>query len=311
MAYEMVSLLRMLIDRDGSDLHLAVDNPPVGRVHGRLHYFGDDILNGGNGTDGLFGGVGVDILNGGAGDDIIQGGEGADILDGGAGIDLLSYSDSDEAVNINLSTHTAFGGHAEGDIFSNFENVSGSQFDDTIIGDDQDTYLSGGLTGNDTLIGAGGNDTLNGGGGKDILDGGSGDDLLTTYGYYTGIDLSTYDGGTDIDTLTFIVLAPEQDLNIDLSNLSISNMEILDLENKTFQSYDRAELITLTINDVLDVTDVNNELRIDGNANDSVTSIGQGWTSGADQIIDGETYNLYTAGGAALLIDEDISQTIS
>lgn len=44
MAYEMVGLLRMLIDREGSDLHLAVDNPPVGRVHGRLHYFGDDPL---------------------------------------------------------------------------------------------------------------------------------------------------------------------------------------------------------------------------------------------------------------------------
>jgi twitching motility protein PilT len=44
MAYEMVSLLRMLIDRDGSDLHLAVENPPVGRVHGHLQYFGDDPL---------------------------------------------------------------------------------------------------------------------------------------------------------------------------------------------------------------------------------------------------------------------------
>ena len=44
MAYEMVSLLRMLIDREGSDLHLAVDNPPVGRVHGHLQYFGDDIM---------------------------------------------------------------------------------------------------------------------------------------------------------------------------------------------------------------------------------------------------------------------------
>ena len=42
--YEMVSLLRMLIDREGSDLHLAVDNPPVGRVHGRLQYFGDNPL---------------------------------------------------------------------------------------------------------------------------------------------------------------------------------------------------------------------------------------------------------------------------
>ena len=44
MAYDMVSLLKMLIDRDGSDLHLTVGNPPVGRVHGRLHHFGDEPL---------------------------------------------------------------------------------------------------------------------------------------------------------------------------------------------------------------------------------------------------------------------------
>ena len=45
MAYEMVSLLRMLIDRDGSDLHLSVDGPPIGRVHGHLHFFGEDPLS--------------------------------------------------------------------------------------------------------------------------------------------------------------------------------------------------------------------------------------------------------------------------
>ena len=44
MAYDMVSLLRMLIDREGSDLHLAEGNPPVGRVHGHLQYFGDNPL---------------------------------------------------------------------------------------------------------------------------------------------------------------------------------------------------------------------------------------------------------------------------
>ncbi len=42
--YEMVSMLRMLVDREGSDLHLTVDNPPVGRVHGHLQYFGDNPL---------------------------------------------------------------------------------------------------------------------------------------------------------------------------------------------------------------------------------------------------------------------------
>jgi twitching motility protein PilT len=44
MAYNMVSLLKMLIDRDGSDLHLSVNNPPIGRVHGRLQFFGEDPL---------------------------------------------------------------------------------------------------------------------------------------------------------------------------------------------------------------------------------------------------------------------------
>lgn len=44
MAYEMVSLLRMLIDRDGSDLHLAVDNPPAARVHGGIVHFGNAPL---------------------------------------------------------------------------------------------------------------------------------------------------------------------------------------------------------------------------------------------------------------------------
>ena len=44
MAYDMVSLLKMLVDRDGSDLHLSVGNPPIGRVHGRLQVFGEEPL---------------------------------------------------------------------------------------------------------------------------------------------------------------------------------------------------------------------------------------------------------------------------
>ncbi len=44
MAYDMVSLLRMLVDREGSDLHITVGNPPVGRVHGHLQFFGEKVL---------------------------------------------------------------------------------------------------------------------------------------------------------------------------------------------------------------------------------------------------------------------------
>jgi len=42
MAYEIVSLLRMLVDRDGSDLHITEGVPPIGRVHGHLQFFGDN-----------------------------------------------------------------------------------------------------------------------------------------------------------------------------------------------------------------------------------------------------------------------------
>lgn len=42
MAYDMVSLLRMLVDREGSDLHITTGIPPSARVHGSLAQFGDD-----------------------------------------------------------------------------------------------------------------------------------------------------------------------------------------------------------------------------------------------------------------------------
>lgn len=50
----------------------------------------------------------------------------------------------------------------------NFDNVTGTAFDDVIVGNDN----------GDTLIGLGGNDTLTGGRGNDVLIGGSGNDIL-------------------------------------------------------------------------------------------------------------------------------------
>ncbi len=43
-AVEMVSLLRMVVDREASDLHLTVGNPPTLRVHGGLEYASDEPL---------------------------------------------------------------------------------------------------------------------------------------------------------------------------------------------------------------------------------------------------------------------------
>ena len=119
-------------------------------------------------NDVLRGDDGVNVIMGGKGDDVIEGRGGADILDGGEGIDTLDYLGSGMGVQIDLALRTARGGDAEGDVFFNFENVRGSNFNDTLRGD----------AGNNVLRGEGGNDTLFGGDGDDILVGGAGNDAL-------------------------------------------------------------------------------------------------------------------------------------
>ncbi|MEG3440241.1 calcium-binding protein [Pannus brasiliensis CCIBt3594] len=76
----------------------------------------------------------------------------------------------------------------------NFDNVIGTNGNDTIIGDFQDNNLNGG-GGNDTISGWTGNDTVLGGAGDDSLRGNSGDDSL---GGGDGNDILRGDFGNDI-----------------------------------------------------------------------------------------------------------------
>jgi Ca2+-binding RTX toxin-like protein len=130
---------------------------------------GDDKLYGENGNDTLIGGAGNDLLDGGAGDDTLIGGTGADILIGGDGVDTADYSGSSAAVQVNLAVGTGHGGDAEGDTLASVENVTGSDFNDTLTGDAGNNVLNGGK-GDDTLIGGAGADTLDGGAGNDTAD---------------------------------------------------------------------------------------------------------------------------------------------
>ena len=77
----------------------------------------------------------------------------------------------------------------------NFDDVQGTNLNDTITGDSQRNLLFGGL-GNDTLIGGDGNDYLDGGDGNDSLDGGLGNDTLIG-----GLGNDTLIGGLGNDTL--------------------------------------------------------------------------------------------------------------
>ena len=151
-----------------------------------------DTLTGGAGNDWLAGKGGDDVLTGGAGRDGLAGGAGADRLDGGAGHDRLWYAASDAGVHVDLSAGRASGGHAEGDTFTNIEEIVGSQHADTLTGGSGDDWLSG-KGGDDVLAGGAGNDRLIGGAGADRMDGGAGHDRLLYGGSdaAVAIDLST------------------------------------------------------------------------------------------------------------------------
>ena len=131
---------------------------------------GADSLTGSNGADSISGGDGADTINANNGNDTVIGGLGADVMNGGGGIrDVLSYASTAPAgVNINLSTSSATGGAATGDVITAFEDVIGTSLNDTLTGSSLSNVLTGG-TGNDLIEGLAGADTLFGNGGTDTL----------------------------------------------------------------------------------------------------------------------------------------------
>ncbi len=158
-------------------------------------------LFGGSGADTLTGGAGNDSLYGGNEDDVLSGGSGSDRLEGGAGSDTADYSTSGAAVSVNLDTGSEFGGDAAGDTLVSIENVTGSDFNDTLTGDELANRLTGG-EGNDALSGLAGNDSLYGGGGTDTLVGGSGADVLDGGAGRDRADYSTAGGGVTVNLTT-------------------------------------------------------------------------------------------------------------
>jgi Ca2+-binding RTX toxin-like protein len=69
-------------------------------------YAGDssDTIDAGSGSDLIYGGEGNDSIDAGSDNDFINGGDDADVLNGGDGIDTADYSDSPNAVIVNLAT---------------------------------------------------------------------------------------------------------------------------------------------------------------------------------------------------------------
>jgi len=132
--------------------------------------------------------------------DTIAGDSSENFLDGGLGLDTLSYIDADEGISVSLSAGTAQGAtlFERSDMLANFENVIGSSYSDTLIGNNGDNYLAGDdyfddLGYGDSIAGMDGNDSIGASDGQDFYDGGSGHDLLSYEGWYSdfSVDLST------------------------------------------------------------------------------------------------------------------------
>ncbi|WP_427450801.1 calcium-binding protein [Litorimonas sp. WD9-15] len=197
----------------GTDTLISIENVISGSGADQIiaSNQGSTIFSGA-GDDILTGGAGVDNINGEDGDDSLIASAGADILNGGEGFDFITYRNSDAAVTLNFLTGEFTGGYAEGDTLIDIEIITGSGFDDIIIGNGTTVTLQGGFgddtiyaaeldnpefrnfliggefafgsqlgsnlanTGNDTLIGSAGRDVLIGLDGADFLDGGDGID---------------------------------------------------------------------------------------------------------------------------------------
>jgi serralysin len=176
---------------------LSTTNPAgVGAINLTGNAFAQTIT-GNAGANVINGGGGNDVMQGLGGNDRLNGGAGADSLDGGAGEDTASYAGSPAAVIVNLTTGTGSGGDAQGDTLLNIEDLLGSGFGDTLIGNAGANVING-AGGADIMQGLGGNDTYFVDNVGDIvkeLAGGGNDQVLTSVSY-------TLTAGQEIEALS-------------------------------------------------------------------------------------------------------------
>ncbi|MEP5731646.1 MAG: tandem-95 repeat protein [Sulfitobacter sp.] len=140
----------------------------------------DNQITGAAQSDVLLGLDGDDTLLGQDGDDDLSGGTGSNVLNGGAGTDTADYSDATGAVVVKLNgDFTQENGSGAQDTLIEIENVTGSDFDDVLIGDNEANVLDGG-SGADVIVGLGGDDILIADAvASNTLQGGTGNDRYT------------------------------------------------------------------------------------------------------------------------------------
>ncbi|MDF1716025.1 MAG: calcium-binding protein [Antarcticimicrobium sp.] len=160
-------------------------------------YDGDDTITDGSGFNQIDAGDGNDTV-------IIVAVDAGETVDGGDGIDtLVGQTMSNGTVYDLAAQEVRFGGVTQSAL--RFENVTGTNVNEELIGNGFDNILLGG-GGGDTISGGGGIDTIDGGDGDDTIDGGASGDTISGGNGNDTIDGSggddTIDGGGGNDTIS-------------------------------------------------------------------------------------------------------------
>ena len=196
---------------------------------------GNDDLLGDGGKDDFEGGPGNDYMDGGDGDDtfwsLVHGvDDGSDDFVGGDGTDLLSFEKAFDAtgvtapstwtpadftatnvvsesntpeLSINLMsgiTDFEVGEKVISDVYEGIENLTGSIYDDYLVGDAGDNVIKG-LAGNDRIEAGAGNDTIDPGAGTNYVDGGEGNDTLVVTSDTSLAETAITDANKSIENL--------------------------------------------------------------------------------------------------------------
>jgi Ca2+-binding RTX toxin-like protein len=149
---------------DQETMHVTLFQMPTATLTGTS---GSDTLTGTSGNDAIYGLGGGDTISAGSGDDFVMPGSAQNYADGGAGNDTVSFADLTAAITENLGTGAVSSAGVSG-TDTNFENIIGTQYNDSITG----------TPGNNVIEGGGGNDAIRGDGGNDTIDGGPGFDTV-------------------------------------------------------------------------------------------------------------------------------------
>ncbi|MFH1746454.1 MAG: Ig-like domain-containing protein, partial [Planctomycetota bacterium] len=189
----------------------------------------------------IIAGTGDETLTGTDNDDTMRGGEGNDVIDGGAGTDTVDYGDADSAVSVNLNSGQASGGDGS-DSLIDIENVTGSDYNDTIRGDAGANVIDGGA-GNDSVYGGDGADVIDGGAGNDSLRGEAGDDVISggegNDSLYGGTGDDVLDGGAGSDYANYYYSDTAVDVNLADGTATGEGTDTLsNIENVTGSQHD-------------------------------------------------------------------------